>query len=254
MREKLVGEMYSKMDDDLKFKNELLRSVEQINNRVLGFQSYIMRRTWGVLFGIVALLILVDSLSFPVITYFISSAYLADITSILIQVTVFVFAIFYWFNLFENSARIVKLREFARANRSYRIGNRTIIWRNGIVALFLLCIFAGLVIDSTNITLRYVISNLIFLLVYLVLDIILIRGLKNTFVKIPFEGYAVFFSYMFLVIFSSVTSIIGMYISVPKMLEEVSYLLLGVVLAILLLSSFSFIYHAPDYLEELNGE
>jgi hypothetical protein len=33
-----------------------------------------------------------------------------------------------------------------------------------------------------------------------------------------------------------------------------SYLLLGIVLAILLLSSFSFIYHAPDYLEELNGQ
>ncbi len=242
------------MDDDLKFKKELLRSVEQINNRVLGFQSYMMRRTWGVLFGIVAFLILVDSLSFPVIRYFISSAYLAGIINIIIQVTVFLFAIFYWFNLFENSARIVKLREFATANRSYRIRNRAIIWRDVIVALFLLCIFAALVIDSTNIPLKDVISNLIFLLVYLVVDIILIQGLKNTFVKIPFEGYAVFFSYMFLVIFSSVTSIVSRYGLVPKTLEEVSYLLLGIVLAILLLSSFSFIYHAPDYLEELNGQ
>lgn len=242
------------MEEDLKFKKELLRSVEQINNRILGFQSYMMRRTWGVLFGIIAFLIFVDSFSLPVINYFVSYTYLAEIFNLAIQITVFLFAIFYWFKLFENSARIVKFREHTIANHPHWIRNKAKIWRDAVVTLFLLCIFTALALDSTNIPLKEVISNLIFLFVYLIFDIILIQGLRNTFVKIPFEGYAVFVSYLVLVIFSFVTSIVSRFVAFPITLEEVTYLLLSVVLSILLLSSYSFIYHAPDYLEELNGQ
>ena len=242
------------MDEDVENSTQILTSVMQINDRVLGFQNYAMRRVWGVLFGLVAILILVDTAFLPLISYFIKPDYWISTLNLVVQVGTFFLVIFYWFRLFENSARIVKLRKYTKQNHSHlSIGNAK-NWRNTIIMLFILCIFAAIALDTSAISQKGAISNIIFMVIYLVFDIILLKGLLNTFVKVPIEGCAVFFSYFVLVIFSIFNSIANTYISATKMNEIAAYLIVGVVLSILLLSSFSFIYHAPDYLEGLNEQ
>ena len=242
------------MDENATDRVQLLESMEKINNRVLSFQNYAMRRVWGLLFGIIAILVLVGSVSNPLITYFINSAYLAGLLSLIVQNGVFLFAIFYWFRLFDNSLSIIKFREYTASGHFYNSRNGTINWRNAIIVLFLLGVFASLFVSGSNLSFRSDLSNLILLFVYLLLDLILIRGLKGTFGKIPLEGYAVFVSYMILTVFSYFLSVLGDYFVIPVVFIHVEYLVLGLVITVLLLCSFSFIYHAPDYLEELNEQ
>ncbi len=242
------------MDEDVEDSTQILMSVMQINDHVLGFQNYVMRRVWGILFGLIAILVLVDIIFLPLISFFISPGYWIKALNQAVQIGTFFLVIFYWFRLFENFKRIVKFRERTAQNPSYRNRNRTKAWRNVILGLFLLSIFAAIAVNIIDIPLKGVISNIIFMLVYLIFDIILLQGLLNTFGKVPFEGYTVFFSYLVLVIFSIFSSIASTYVSTVKIPEIVAYLIVCVVLSILLLSSFSFIYHAPDYLEGLNGQ
>jgi len=246
--------MNGRMDEEINFKSELLRSVEQINNRILGFQSYMMRRVWGVLFGIIAFLIFVDSFSFPLVTYFTSSIYLARILNLIIQIAVFLFVIFYWFRLFDNSLRIVRFRERTSTNRTSHSRVSSINWRNAVIIIFVSFVFSSIIIGTSDIPLKDTISSILQLLLLFILDMIMLKGLKNTFLKVPVEGYAVFTSYLALTIFNSAASIVRNYIVDANYLIFYNNFLFGIAVAIILFCAFSFIYHAPDYLEELNEQ
>lgn len=234
-------------------KKELLSSIKQINDRILSFQNYAMRRVWGILFGILSVLILVDSLSSTLVSYYISSSLWGSIIDGATLIAVFMLAMFYWFKLFDDSLRISKFREQVSPEQKVIVHrNERFYWRNAILSIFLFGVVSEVVMSRINFPFRSPISALVSMLVSVFLDLIMLRGLKITFVHIPREGIAVFFSFLAVAVFSTLFFILGIYLILAAYYVQV--VLLGIAVVTPLVCAFSFIYHAPDFLEETNGQ
>ena len=168
-------------------------------------------------------------------------------------VVVFVLAMIYWFKLFDDSIRILKFREQVSLEQKVTVHrNERFYWRNAILGIFLVGVISEVIMSGVDFSFRNQISSLVSMMVSIFLDLVMLRGLKFTFVHIPKEGIAVFFSFLAVVIFGNLFFLLGLH-----QILAVYYLqlvLLGIAVGTPLVCAFSFIYHAPDFLGEANGQ
>jgi len=238
--------------DSIEERKEMLNSIRQINSRILSFQNYSMRRVWGLLFAILSLLVIVESLSSLFVGYFVSSPSLLVIANGAIRLGVFLVAMFYWFRLFDNSLRLVQFRERVLSlKRSTNDRIERFYWRNSIIVIFLLYVASEITISRFTFSFKTELSSIISMSAFVLLDLIMLRGLKFAFEDIPKEGIAVFISFLVVTIPSNIFLFLNIYLVAAFYDIELSLLFVGVLTP--LICAFSFIYHAPDYLEEVNG-
>lgn len=230
--------------------NNLIESIEKISNRVLAFQYYSMKKVWGVLFGAISILIITGSILEPILIYFLKYSNIAEIVSALLFAVVFISILSYWFRLFDRSMRIVHLRSSFNPEHSYsNFPPRRELIRASVVCVFLVYYVLEITLALFEHRLLLIVSPIITFGVFTYLGAIMLRGLQLTFNRIPAEGYAVFSSLLLAVSSSSILQ----FIKVPSYFEIISVeIIIAISTIISLISSFSFIYHAPDFLEGIH--
>lgn len=230
----------------------VVESIEKISNKVLAFQNYAMRRVWGLLFAFISVLVLVGSFADTLLNYITESDKISGLISGILFIITSILVILYWFKLFDRSLRIFQLRSSMSPTGSKIHSNQNRkLWRTSIVAVFLLYYISEIATRMFEKRLEGIVFLIVTLAVYVYLGSIMLYGLRQSFLRVPSEGYIVFSSLMLLVSLSGVASIINLGFAMENLFEGLA-VFIGTSLP--LICSISFIYHSSDFLEEMNEQ